>query len=207
MTSDIINIIIAGIGGQGVNSLYRVLLRLCSEKNIYCKSSLFKGGAQRLGSIYATLRLFPDANTSYLWYSSQINVHELDILIGLEPWETLRYLPFTGRQTKIWSNTRITPLFVERFLEKKTEDPVEILKQLDNSKIMLDYTALAWQQYQDYRMMNYSMGKAVMEANLLPFTKNDFIRSFMDEIKLEKRIMNIVINETSPDGSGLVPRD
>jgi Pyruvate/2-oxoacid:ferredoxin oxidoreductase gamma subunit len=197
LTSNIINIIIAGIGGQGVNSLYRVLVRLCAEKNIYCKSSLFKGGAQRLGSVHATLRLFPDDNTIYNWHSSQINVHELDLLIGLEPWETLRYLPFAGPQTKIWSNTRIAPLFIERFLKEKTEDPVGILKQLDNFKILEDYSALAWQQYQDHRMVNYLMGKAVMEANQLPFTKNDFIHAFMQEIKLEEHIRNILINEVN----------
>lgn len=197
MISNIINIFITGIGGQGVNSLYRVFLRLCHEKNIYCKSSLFKGGAQRLGSVHATLRLFPGANPDYLWFSSQININELDILIGLEPWETLRYLPLTGPQTKIFSNTRIAPLFVERFLKEKTEDPVKILKQLDNSKILQDFTESAWKQYQDYRMVNFIMGKEVMEANLLPFSKNDFIRSFLEEINLVDYIRNLINSETS----------
>src|ERR1017187_2708718 len=108
------NIIIAGVGGQGVNTLTRIVCDICEQKGMKCQSSMFKGGAQRLGSIHSELRIFSDGNPYYNFYSSQIKIGDLDLLIGLEPWETLRYSHYFNQKTSIFMNTRISPLFFGR---------------------------------------------------------------------------------------------
>jgi Pyruvate/2-oxoacid:ferredoxin oxidoreductase gamma subunit len=194
MNKDIINIIIAGTGGQGVNSLYRVLLKLCATHDMYSKSALFKGGAQRHGTVYASLRLFINFKPDYQWYSSQIKESGLDLLIGMEPWETVRYAKYIGHETVVISNTHKVPLFAERFQEKTPSDPLEIIEKWPNVKIIENFTKFAWENYKDCRMANYLMGKKAIELGLLPFTENDFIQTFLHQINMKKE-MNQLLSE------------
>jgi len=64
------NLIIAGVGGQGVYGLNRVLWRLCESAGLHCQGSVFKGGAQRQGGIHAVLRIFQASERDYANYSS-----------------------------------------------------------------------------------------------------------------------------------------
>ena len=195
VNKNIINILLAGTGGQGVNSLYTIILGLCQEHNLYSKSALFKGGAQRHGTVHAILRIFLRNEPGYQWYSSQVPPHGLDILLGLEPWETLRFRHFVGEQTQIWSNTCIVPLFVQRFLRESPCDPVEILRQYGNNIKLQNYSQQAFQKYGDKRMANYLIGKDVIESGKLPFSNSEFIFRFIKEIKPEKRIEKLILEE------------
>ena len=118
-------------------------------------------------------------------------------MIGLEPWESLRYHNFFSVQTVIWANTKATALFSERVENKSFGDPVEILNKLENRKFLSDYSEKAFKQYSDYRMMNYLIGKDIVRSGMLPFTENEYIRCFIEEIKPEKRIELMLINELS----------
>jgi Pyruvate/2-oxoacid:ferredoxin oxidoreductase gamma subunit len=183
LKGNIINIIVSGTGGQGVNSLYKVLLNLCSKNAIYSKSALYKGGAQRHGTVYATIRLFTGDSQEYQWYSSQISEKSLDLIIGLEPWETLRFQRFFGQQSRIWVNTHMVPLFAERFVRQKSNDPIELIKQLDLPVKMGNYTQKAMEVYNDSRMANYLMAKDAVAAGHLPFSMEDFVAAFIQTIK------------------------
>jgi Pyruvate/2-oxoacid:ferredoxin oxidoreductase gamma subunit len=195
MNKDIINIIIAGTGGQGVNSLYRVLLKLCATHDIYSKSALFKGGAQRHGTVHASIRLFRNFKPEYQWYSSQIMESGLDLLIGMEPWETVRYAKYIGPETVVISNTHRVPLFTERFQEKTPSDPLEIIEKWPNVKIIENFTKVAWENYKDCRMANYLMGKRAIELGLLPFDENDFIQTFLHLINMKKEMIQLLSEE------------
>ena len=94
-----VNLIIAGIGGQGINGFTRAVHALCEEKGWYCISAVYKGGAQRLGSVRAEMKLFSPECTNVQFKSSQIIPGTLDILIALEQWESLRYLPYCNDKT------------------------------------------------------------------------------------------------------------
>jgi Pyruvate/2-oxoacid:ferredoxin oxidoreductase gamma subunit len=192
---DIVNILIAGTGGQGVNTLYRVILNLCLDHNLYSKSALFKGGAQRHGTVYASIRIFLKDDPGYRWYSSQVPPHGLDVLIGLEPWETLRFRQYMGKQTHTWTNTHEVPLFSQRFLQETPGDPLEMLKGFGDNIRYQDYTGLALQKYGDNRMANYLIGKDVMESGILPFAGQEFTNRFISDIKPEKRIENLIMEE------------
>ena len=43
------NLVIAGVGGQGVATLAKVFWLLASRSDLHCQGSMVKGGAQRLG--------------------------------------------------------------------------------------------------------------------------------------------------------------
>lgn len=192
MSGKIINIIIAGTGGQGVNSLYRIILKLCERSGIYSKASLFKGGAQRHGSVHATLRLFTDSSHENQWYSSQIKEKCLDLLMGLEPWETLRYRKFISEKTLIWSNTMVVPLFSERFFCTLTTNPIELVMKLPGNVRMENYSQIALNRFNDQRMANYLIGLDAIESGILPFRKKCFIDEYIALIKPVRKIEGLI---------------
>lgn len=101
MSRSQLNIIIAGIGGQGINSFTRKLQEHCFGIGFSCVSSVYKGGAQRLGSVHSEIKIFsPDIPNTHN-KTSQIIPGTLSVLIGLEQWETLRYLPFCNQNSLI----------------------------------------------------------------------------------------------------------
>ena len=126
-TKDIINIIVVGTGGQGVVWLSNQIRSLAKLNDFNCVGATFKGGAQRMGTVYAELRLQPIANNQII--SSQIPNHKVDILIGLEPWETLRMSHRCHTNTKVIVHTKSERLYVERHQNIEV-NPIDKLKQL-----------------------------------------------------------------------------
>jgi len=79
-----LNIFIAGVGGQGIISLSRIIgeTALCKGMNVLIAET--HGMAQRGGSVAVSIRI---GNV----YSSRIGRGSADILVGLEPLEAARY--------------------------------------------------------------------------------------------------------------------
>lgn len=193
-----LNLILAGVGGQGVYTLNRVLWLLCEKYSFQCQGSIFKGGAQQLGSIYSVLRIFTKPNADASHYSSQIQEGDLDLLLGLEPWETLRYLHYSHANTQIVMNTKVSPLLLERYRDSAKEkrenekeqrvfdDPVQRVLSLKLPTIAEDFTARACTHFQKGKMANFLLGQAAIEKGLLPFTESDYIAAFHSVIDTKK---------------------
>jgi indolepyruvate ferredoxin oxidoreductase beta subunit len=174
-----LNIIVAGLGGQGVFTLTKILWILCDIGNIKCQSSTFKGGAQKHGSIHSVLRLFQGDQPDHALYSSQIPKGDLDVIIGFEPWETLRYHAFFGRNTRIFTNTRCVPFLVEQSGAIPSDDPVQRLKDMPLEATARDYSALSMDQFGTGKMVNFLMGLDVAASSGLPFDRKDFTDAFI----------------------------
>lgn len=83
------DIIIAGVGGQGILSIAFVIDNAALEEGLNFKQAEVHGMAQRGGAVQSHLRLSTDNI-----YSDLIPKGEADIILGLEPLETLRYFDF-----------------------------------------------------------------------------------------------------------------
>lgn len=186
------NILISGVGGQGVLGLTGVVWKLCEMNKIRGQGSTFKGGAQRLGSIYSVLRLFLTGCPDYSLYSCQVPEGEVDLVIGLEPWETLRYHAYFGKQTRIIMNTNAATLFEERYTRISLSDPVRAVKNLGLPVVSADYTARAIEHFHSQKMVNYFMGLDALTANGLPFTKKDYVKAFVSRIRVGPAIEEIL---------------
>ncbi|HFC92058.1 MAG TPA: hypothetical protein ENJ51_04520, partial [Leucothrix mucor] len=57
LMSKTFNLLLAGIGGQGINSLAKVLAEFIMLSGYQCQFTIHKGGAQSLGSVYAEFRI------------------------------------------------------------------------------------------------------------------------------------------------------
>ena len=97
------DIILSGVGGQGILSIATVIGWAALEENLNLKQAEVHGMSQRGGDVQSNLRL-----SSEPIFSDLIPKGECDIILSLEPMEALRYLPWLSRSGWIVTNT--TPL-------------------------------------------------------------------------------------------------
>ncbi len=83
------DIVLAGVGGQGVLSMAALIGRAASAAGLVVKQSEVHGMAQRGGAVQAHLRLSDEPIASDL-----IPRGGADLILSLEPVEALRYLPW-----------------------------------------------------------------------------------------------------------------
>ena len=183
MHDEIINICITGQGGQGVNTLYRLILQMCAENNFYSKSYLLKGGAQRHGSVLAGIRIFINYREDYQWYSSQIGRGEANIIIGMDPIEALRQSKLVGKQTTLWVNDNSSPNYAERLGGPSTKDARTLFDKLKCSRSIKNYSAEAKERFGEVKMANFLILKDVIDSGLLPFDSEYYSKCFVDMMK------------------------
>ena len=94
------DIILAGVGGQGILSIAAVIGHAAIKENLYIKQAEVHGMSQRGGDVQSHLRLSSDPIASDL-----IPRGGADVIISLEPMEALRYLPFLAPDGWIVTNT------------------------------------------------------------------------------------------------------
>ncbi len=85
----ITNIILAGVGGQGILTIAATLDIAALNNNMFFKQSEVHGMSQRGGAVQSHVRI-SDGEI----YSDLIPKGKADIILGMEPMELLRYLPY-----------------------------------------------------------------------------------------------------------------
>jgi indolepyruvate ferredoxin oxidoreductase beta subunit len=83
------DIILAGVGGQGILSIAATIGLAAVEKNLFLKQSEVHGMSQRGGDVQSHLRL-----SDREIHSDLIPNGKADLIISVEPMEALRYLPW-----------------------------------------------------------------------------------------------------------------
>lgn len=96
------DIIISGVGGQGILSIAAIIGLAAVENNLYLKQSEVHGMSQRGGDVQSHLRVSDDPVLSDL-----IPHGKADLIISVEPMESLRYLPWLSPRG--WLVTNSTP--------------------------------------------------------------------------------------------------
>lgn len=83
------DIILAGVGGQGILSIAATIGLAAVEQDLYLKQAEVHGMSQRGGDVQSHLRL-----SDRKIYSDLIPHGGADLIISVEPMEALRYLPW-----------------------------------------------------------------------------------------------------------------
>ncbi len=164
-----LNIIIAGIGGQGVKTAADLLTRMSNVLSRPVLQSVFKGGAQRFGSIHAQIRLFEINQADYDRYSWQVPRGEADLLLAFDPWEALRYHAYLSNDSIIICNSNQNDFFGSRNRENIKINPKQALDDLPNQVHIKNFTDAAIRQFNDERMANYLILQEAIRMKLLPF--------------------------------------
>jgi indolepyruvate ferredoxin oxidoreductase beta subunit len=135
-----LNIIICGVGGQGVVLMSELLGNAAVRDGIEVKGSEVLGMAQRGGSVFSNIRLGSNV------YAPLTPEGKCDILIAVEPSEAIRNIHYLSKSSMVILNSReVMPFTV--FLGSSTyPSPEEILDKLNKAAdrvITLDATKLA----------------------------------------------------------------
>ena len=94
------DIVLAGVGGQGILSIATILGAAALKENLYLKQAEGHGMSQRGGDVSSNLRLSSEPIASDL-----IPLGGADLIVSLEPMEALRYLPYLSKTGWIVTNT------------------------------------------------------------------------------------------------------
>lgn len=96
------DIILSGVGGQGILSIATVIGKAALKDGLYMKQAEVHGMSQRGGDVQSNLRISNQPIASDL-----IPKGKCDLIISLEPMEGLRYLPYLAPEG--WLVTNETP--------------------------------------------------------------------------------------------------
>lgn len=105
-----INVLIVGVGGQGVIMVSKVLAQICQNAGLQVKQSEVHGMAKRGGVVFSHVRFGSDV------WSPTIPMGKADVLIALEWAEGLRWMTYLRPDTGIFiaDTKRIVPPFACR---------------------------------------------------------------------------------------------
>jgi indolepyruvate ferredoxin oxidoreductase, beta subunit len=96
-----IDIILAGVGGQGILSIAAVIGQAALLNELNIKQSEVHGMSQRGGAVMSHLRISSNPVTSDL-----IPFGKADMILSVEPMESLRYLEYLSESGWVVSNTK-----------------------------------------------------------------------------------------------------
>ncbi len=128
------DIILSGVGGQGILSIAAVIGEAAVNNDLYMKQAEVHGMSQRGGDVQSNLRISDTPIASDL-----IPYGKADMIISLEPMEALRYLPFLSPNG--WLVTNSAP-FINIPNYPEVGAIMAEIEKLPN-KVVLDVDAIA----------------------------------------------------------------
>jgi indolepyruvate ferredoxin oxidoreductase, beta subunit len=128
------DIILAGVGGQGILSIAAIIGHAAVNSGLHLKQAEVHGMSQRGGDVQSHLRLSEKEIASDL-----IPQGKADMILSVEPMESLRYLPFLSQDGWLITNTKP---FVNIPNYPEEEKIMEAIQKLPR-QVTLDAEAIA----------------------------------------------------------------
>jgi indolepyruvate ferredoxin oxidoreductase beta subunit len=153
------DIILSGVGGQGILSIAATIGMAALENHLHLKQAEVHGMSQRGGAVQSHLRISEKEIASDL-----IPLGKADLIISVEPMESLRYLPWLAESG--WLITNTTP-FVNI---PDYPDMKELLAEIDKlpNKVAINADDIA-RQVKSLRSSNIVMLGAASPFLDLPY--------------------------------------
>jgi len=172
------NILVVGIGGQGVMTATEILAEAAISQGHDVKKTEVAGMAQRGGVVSSHLRFGKRV------LSPQIAPGEADLIVGFEAAEALRWIHYLRPGGRVLMNTaRLVPPVVSGGLYDYPEDPVGEIRALGIEVHAFDAMAIAL-ALGDVRLGNSVMLGAI--ADHLPFSAEVLLESILRRFRLRK---------------------
>jgi indolepyruvate ferredoxin oxidoreductase, beta subunit len=132
------NVLIVGVGGQGIILASDVLGRVAAQHGYDVKKNEIHGMAQRGGSVSSHVRFGKQV------HSPIIKVGEADILLSFEILETARYFNFLSQKGKvIVNNQKILPPAVFTGKQEYPSDVITKIKEKVPDTLLIDGVSVA----------------------------------------------------------------
>jgi len=176
------NIIIKGVGGQGIVTLVAIIDHAAFLDGFDVRSSELHGLSQREGSVEAHVKFGKKI------YSPLVYKGQADLIIGQELLEGLRSVDLGGAQTKFLINTFFSP-FIGSI---KEQEILSELNKLPKDKLILVPASKTCQEKLGKEVVSsiYLLGYAVGKK-LIPLKKEAVLRAINNVIPEKYLELNI----------------
>lgn len=178
MKNTVTNILVVGVGGQGVMTATEILAEAAISLGHDVKKTEVAGMSQRGGVVSSHLRFGPRV------LSPKIAPGEADIIVGFESAETLRWSHYLRTGGMVLMNTaRLVPPVVSGGLYPYPADPQAEIRARGIEVHAFDAMAIA-KQLGDMRLGNSVMLGAI--ADHLPFRAEVLLESILQRFQARK---------------------
>jgi indolepyruvate ferredoxin oxidoreductase, beta subunit len=179
----ITNILIVGVGGQGILLSADILSMLLVENGFDVKQAEIHGMSQRGGSVHSMVRYGEDV------VSPLISRGEADYMLAYEELEALRWAPFVRPNGAVIVNKqRVAPAPVALGVAAYPEDPIGRLQGAFANTKIVEANALA-KTAGNVRAANIVMLGAL--ASGLPFDKEQWIQTITRRVPEKTLAVNL----------------
>lgn len=171
------NIVLCGVGGQGTILASKLISTAAMLKGIPVKSAETIGMAQRGGSVFSHLRLGVGAECPMIARGSA------DIILGFEPGETVRMLPYLKKEGQVIVSARpIMP--VTASLAGSDYSGKEMLEYLQDrvQKVVTVDTEQACQELGSSKVVNLLLLGAAVGSGQLGLSEDDLRQAILKKI-------------------------
>jgi len=157
------NVILAGVGGQGVLLLAEILGNAAVEDGFNVRVSEIHGMAQRGGAVVSDVRIGEKA------LAPTVLEGTADAIVGLEPMEALRSIKYASDKALILVNTAVTKpgAFSQGLVYPSLEAILEKIRVFTKNIITVDATEIA-KGLGNVAVQNVVMLGALVAAGKLP---------------------------------------
>ena len=184
--TSITNILVVGIGGQGVMTATEILAEAAIALGHDAKKTEVAGMAQRGGVVSSHLRFGPKV------LSPQIMAGTADLLVGFEAAEALRWCHYLKPGGLVLMNTaRLVPPVVDLGLYDYPDDPFAEIKRRGYQVHAFDAMAIAL-ELGDMRLGNTVMLGAMSDH--LPFPASVLLEAVLKRFRAKKPQM-VAVNQ------------
>ena len=170
------NILLSGVGGQGTVLASRLIAQASIDKGIPAKTAETIGMAQRGGCVVSHVR-------TGISYSPLIPYGEADIIIGFEPAETVRVLPYLKEGGYIIT-TKQAILPVTSSLSKneyRSCDMIDYLKSKNPNTIVIDGHAIC-NECGSGKILNIALIGAAVASSILNITIEEMEKTIKEHV-------------------------
>ncbi len=188
------DIILAGVGGQGILTIAAAIGLAAVENNLFIKQAEVHGMSQRGGDVQSHLRL-SDAEIS----SDLIPYGGADLILSVEPMEGLRYLPWLSKKGFLVTSS-IPFANIPDYPE--TEDILGEIRKLQNN-IIIDADQVAKDAGSSRAANIVMLGAASHYINVPYSSLENSIRKLFGKKGEEVVEMNLIALKLGRDNAGI----
>lgn len=176
------NIILSGVGGQGILTIAAVLDTAALDQNLFVKQAEVHGMSQRGGAVQSHVRI-----SDKEIFSDLIPLGKADMILSVEPMELLRYLPYLKPDG--WMITDSEPFINNKnYPEKET-----LFKEIEShpNNIIVEATEIAKKIGNSKAANMVLLGAA---STLIPLSEDSLIKAIKTLFQRKsERIINLNI--------------
>ena len=179
------NILLCGVGGQGTVLASKLLAAAAMAKDIPVMSAETIGMAQRGGSVFSHLRMGGEL------YSPMIAKNSADIIIGFEPAETVRMLPYLKKDGYVVTSSKpIVPATSSlKGSAYNGADMIDYLREQVKNLTVVDAES-ACREIGLAKVLNMVLLGAAIRTGVLDLTEDDIKRAVDTMVNPKFRELN-----------------